>query len=546
MALVDLGIFQQHWEDAYDSSLPYTFNAVTKFQGKIWCMTDTAGAAVGEAPGTSSKWELMIDSNALSFGSDVILYTDSNGDLQELPLTPGYLNYDGNDLEFVGLNPAPTVPSVVKFEDNDRSKNLGFAMITSTDDLVTAGYYTTTVLHNSPAAVNNPTYKVRDAPGRTAPWAGVASTYTNMWAWTTSGQLFAMGNNAYGELGVGDVVKRYGLVDTGLTNVVKVIASGTYATANTAFAITSTGKVYATGYNGYGQCATGDTVTQTSWVEITGFGGKAIDIATTDHIYAYLFVITNEATNNLYGVGRGSYGVWGNGTTTQYTSLTPLNKSVKKALAKGFYSSYSSSTILLKDGTVESTGYGSYGNLGIGDTSSPTTWTQIAGGFSGFTDISFMDCYAGSGYAINANKELYCWGYNGYGQLGSGNTTQQNIPFKPVGAFQGKVVKVFNTVTYNGGIAIVLTDDGKAWFSGYSGNYQSGLGTTANVLTFTEVPLDIPGASIIDIRISGNTTSTTVKYLLDTGDVYVVGYNAHGQAGIGLIGSVLSLTKIIL
>jgi hypothetical protein len=41
-----------------------------------------------------------------------------------------------------------------------------------------------------------------------------------------------------------------------------------------------------------------------------------------------------------------------------------------------------------------------------------------------------IEAGASYGFAINTNGELFGWGYNGNGQLGTGNTSQQNEPIQ--------------------------------------------------------------------------------------------------------------------
>ena len=99
------------------------------------------------------------------------------------------------------------------------------------------------------------------------------------------------------------------------------------------------------------------------------------------------------------------------------------------ALAKG---NSNSSFAIKTDGTLWSWGWNAYGQLGLGNTtnySSPkqvgalTTWSKsAAGGYETF--------------AIKTDGTLWAWGKNTYGQLGLGNTTNYSSP-KQVGALTG-------------------------------------------------------------------------------------------------------------
>ena len=84
---------------------------------------------------------------------------------------------------------------------------------------------------------------------------------------------------------------------------------------------------------------------------------------------------------------------------------------------------------LLDDGSVKCWGYNGYGQLGIGNT------TQIGDGSGEMgDDLSAVDLGSGrTAIEIDAGQHhtcavldsgvLKCWGYNGYGQLGQGHTT---------------------------------------------------------------------------------------------------------------------------
>lgn len=70
-----------------------------------------------------------------------------------------------------------------------------------------------------------------------------------------------MGYNGYGQLGLGDTTQRNVLTKTTMTDVIEVKISGEGVTSSSAYALTSTGKVFSCGYNGYGQLGLGTTTT---------------------------------------------------------------------------------------------------------------------------------------------------------------------------------------------------------------------------------------------------------------------------------------------
>ncbi|HYO51446.1 RCC1 domain-containing protein, partial [Archangium sp.] len=76
------------------------------------------------------------------------------------------------------------------------------------------------------------------------------------------------------------------------------------------------------------------------------------------------------------------------------------------------------------DRTAWAWGYNSYGQLGDGTTTNRSSPVQI-GGFDSSTEIE------AGGYSSEARKQdgtVWAWGYNSYGQLGDGTTTSRSTP----------------------------------------------------------------------------------------------------------------------
>lgn len=107
-------------------------------------------------------------------------------------------------------------------------------------------------------------------------------------------------------------------------------------------------------------------------------------------------------------------------TPAQVTSLSGVI-----AIAGGGFHT----TILKDDGTVWAWGYNRYGQLGDGTTTDSSTPMQVTG-LSGVNDIS-------SGYvhsvALKNDGTIWAWGYNRYGQLGNGTTTNSSTPVQVTG-----------------------------------------------------------------------------------------------------------------
>lgn len=127
--------------------------------------------------------------------------------------------------------------------------------------------------------------------------------------------------------------------------------------------------------------------------------------------------------------GNNQFGQLGDGTTEhRYLPVTVagLDGGVV-SVASGFRHSCAVTT----GGGVKCWGKNLLGQLGDGSTSNRSTPVAVVGLGSGVASV-----HTGGDHscALGADGTLRCWGYNGYGQLGTGNTSNQPTPvLVPVG-----------------------------------------------------------------------------------------------------------------
>lgn len=145
---------------------------------------------------------------------------------------------------------------------------------------------------------------------------------------------------------------------------------------------------------------------------------------------------------------------------------------------------------------------------------------------------------AAANYALVRNaddsRELYSWGYNGYGQLGFGDTTIRYSPTQ-VGFDQvtnGKIIEIWATGGDTGSFWL-LTDQGKMYAMGYNGNGQLGVGDQSNRSTLTFVKQWGTGAANKIRKFNTCGGSSAVSMLVVRGDntLWTWGYNGYGQLG---------------
>ncbi len=158
----------------------------------------------------------------------------------------------------------------------------------------------------------------------------------------------------------------------------------------------------------------------------------------------------------------------------------------------------------LSAGAVKCWGFNGLGSLGNGNTSNSSTPVGVSGLSSGVTAISAGDYHA----CALSSGAVKCWGYNSAGQLGDGTNTNRLTPVGVSGLSSG--VTAISAGGYHT-CALLSTGAVKCW--GENGFGQLGDGTTTQRTT----PVDVSGLS------SGVTAITAFGYhtcaLLSTGAV---------------------------
>ena len=183
----------------------------------------------------------------------------------------------------------------------------------------------------------------------------------------------------------------------------------------------------------------------------------------------------------VWAWGLNSSGQLGLGNTTSCSSpvqATSLGSQVK-ALAAGYYHSLA----LKEDGTVWAWGYNIHGQLGLGDFADRNNPVQITSLGDG---VAALAAGRDHSLAIKNNGTVWAWGYNNYGQLGLGDTTNRVTPVQ-VTVLGNNVT----TLTAGGWHTLALKGDGTAWAWGRNSDGQLGLGDTAVRSSPVQVSLNL-------------------------------------------------------
>ena len=175
---------------------------------------------------------------------------------------------------------------------------------------------------------------------------------------------------------------------------------------------------------------------------------------------------------------------------------------------------------LLGSGAVKCWGYNVYGQIGDGTTTDRTTPTAVSGLSSGVTAIAVG---SSNTCALLDTGAVKCWGGNLFGKLGDGTTTDRKTPTAVSGLSSGVV-----GITAGGYHNCALLGSGAVKCWGYNGAGSLGDGTTTNRSLPTTVNGLISGA----VAIAAGDYSTCA--ILNSGAVQCWGYVSDGSLGDGI------------
>ena len=242
------------------------------------------------------------------------------------------------------------------------------------------------------------------------------------------------------------------------------------------------GKAYCWGSNGSGQLGVSGNADRTSPVAVKADNPTDVlyDKIITQITVGNIHTCAVDSNGKSYCWGNNYFGQLGNGDNTSEPVL-PVAVDTSDALA-------GKSIIQIVAGKRHTCAIGSdnraycwgENNTGqLGDSTniarnSPTA-VSIDGVLAGKTIIQLS---AGGEHscAFDSNNQVYCWGYNYYGQLGNGNTTNSYIPvgIDASGALAGKVVAQIYS-GYEHSCALDSNSQAYCWGSGLSGQLGEGV-----------------------------------------------------------------------
>jgi YD repeat-containing protein len=529
-------------KESYGSPEDYVFTR----SGSTWSMQAAFGTFYGNSVALSSDGNKALISrrgeSALVFTRSGSAWTREGSPLEGFGRSVA-LSADG-DTALIGeagvarvfVSPPPTVVTGAASSVTQTSATLNATVDRKGDRVSDCHFeYGTTESYGSSVPCES-------LPGVSGPVTQVAAGFAHSLAVTSTGQLYGFGDNINGQLGSTtnngtldetDATPNPVLVSLpGASGPVTQVAAG----VSHSLAVTSTGQLYAFGYNNYGQLG---SVTNSAsdnpnpaLVSLPGASGPVTRVAAGE---AHSLAVTS--TGQLYAFGWNLYGQLGSTTNSGTLEANPTPTLVSLPGASGpvtqVAAGFAHSLAVTSTGQLYAFGWNDDGQLGSATNNgtykaNPTpTLVSLPGASGPVTQVAAGEDHS---LAVTSTGQLYAFGYNRYGQLGSAtnNGTEEPNPTPALVSLPGASGPV-TRVAAGDGDSLALTSTGQLYAFGGNSSGQLGRATNNEEANPTPALVSLPGASGPVSQIAAGSYHTLA--VTSTGQLYAFGYDGYGQLG---------------
>ena len=215
------------------------------------------------------------------------------------------------------------------------------------------------------------------------------------------------------------------------------------------------------------------------------------------------------------GTYRGMVSVYRQDMAAFLHRLDQLKPDAAASPVQQVVTTFDSTFVVRKDGSLWAWGYNDSGSLGVEDADSHFLPVKV------MDDVSTISNGDSSSFAVKKDGSLWAWGNNSSGQLGVGDTNNRPSPAKVMDD-----VSTINSYIDHGstGYSFAVKKDGSLWAWGYNSLGGLGVGDINDRLSPVKVMDDVSTIS------SYNSSSFAVK---KDGSLWAWGNNFSGQLGVG-------------
>jgi len=234
--------------------------------------------------------------------------------------------------------------------------------------------------------------------------------------------------------------------------------------------------------------------------------------------------------------GANNNGQLGNGASgsTAATNSRPLPLKRVEGMARAVHIAAGDNHSALVDESRALWTWGLNTNGRLGDGTAIQRERPVRALFPAGTKITEVSCGAGHTMALDESGEVWLWGLNANGQLGTGGTTGATVAnsnpllLKRV-AGMGKIKQI----SAGGTFSLALDENGKVWAWGNSANGRLGNGATSGAYNTPVEISQFTGASTTPhiVQISAGTSHSLA--VDDAGNAWAWGLNTNGRLGDG-------------
>ncbi|XP_030601062.1 RCC1 and BTB domain-containing protein 2 isoform X1 [Archocentrus centrarchus] len=241
---------------------------------------------------------------------------------------------------------------------------------------------------------------------------------------TVNDEVFALGTNCSGCLGLGDLQST---IEPRRIDVLcgKKIVSLSYGTGPHVVIATADGEVYAWGHNGYSQLGNGTTNhgLTPALVSTNLLSKRVTEVACGSH---HTIALTTDG--EVYAWGYNNSGQVGSGSTANQPTPRRVSSCLQNKVVVNIACGQLCSMAVLDNGEIYGWGYNCNGQLGLGNNGNQQTPCRIAA----LQGVNIVQVACGYAHTLALTDEgfVYAWGANSYGQLGTGNKSNQALPIQ--------------------------------------------------------------------------------------------------------------------